>query len=99
MTKIVKNNFGNFLVILLIFSMISGWFFSGWPRVWKSPEIPPRVKEARADSDWYNTDWSHRKKITATSSSSAIPSTQTNFPMLISITDTDLRDDAQGIQT
>jgi len=59
---------------------------------WRNDDGPEATAEA-----WYNSSWLHRKKITATSSSSAIPSTQTNFPMLISITDTDLRDDAQGV--
>ena len=34
MTKIVKNNLGNFLVILIIFALVTGWILSGWPRIW-----------------------------------------------------------------
>ena len=43
---------------------------------------------------WYNSNWAYRKKITV--DSSKVPSTQTNFPVLINITDTDLRDHAQS---
>ncbi|MCK5260777.1 MAG: DUF2341 domain-containing protein [Thermoplasmatales archaeon] len=42
---------------------------------------------------WWNTSWSSRKLITV--NSSQVDSDLTNFPILISITDTDLRDDAQ----
>lgn len=37
--------------------------------------------------------WAHKKQITI--NAAKVPSDQTNFPVLISITDTDLRDDAQ----
>ena len=43
---------------------------------------------------WWNNDWSYYKPITI--NSSQITSSQTNFPILISITDTDLRDHAQA---
>ena len=43
---------------------------------------------------WWDLDWSYRKLITL--NRSQVPSTQTNFPVLISITDTDLRDRAQA---
>ncbi|MBA7493658.1 hypothetical protein ES702_04219 [subsurface metagenome] len=45
-------------------------------------------------ASWWNTDWAYRKNITL--SSSQVPSDQTDFPILIDITDTDLRDDAQS---
>jgi len=43
---------------------------------------------------WWNLNWEYRKLITL--SSSQVPSDLSNFPVLISITDTDLRDDAQS---
>jgi len=43
MTKIVKNNLGNFLVILIIFALVTGWILSGWPRIWRKPPIPPEI--------------------------------------------------------
>jgi len=36
------------LVILVIFSLVTGWMFSGWPRIWEKPQIPPEVQEAQA---------------------------------------------------
>ena len=51
MTKIIKNSFGNFLVVLLIFSIVTGWIFSGWPQVWKKPSIPPEIQEVFAATE------------------------------------------------
>lgn len=42
---------------------------------------------------WWNTSWSYRKLIFI--NHSQVDSDLTNFPILINITDTDLRDDAQ----
>ena len=48
------------------------------------------------DPSWYNSSWSYRKKLIATSSSAVIPSTQTNFPMLVNLgSDSDLASKAQ----
>ncbi|HUW71874.1 MAG TPA: hypothetical protein VMV66_01620 [Candidatus Humimicrobiaceae bacterium] len=48
MVKVVKNNFGNFLVVLVIFTLVTGWVFSGWPQIWRNPPIPPEVQVAKA---------------------------------------------------
>jgi len=48
MFKIVKNNFGNFLFKSFIFLLVFVWIFSGWPRIWKSPSIPPEVQQVKA---------------------------------------------------
>jgi hypothetical protein len=48
MAKIIKKSFGNFLVIFVIFSLVTGWMFSGWPRIWQKPQIPPEIQEAQA---------------------------------------------------
>lgn len=50
-----------------------------------------------AHAAWYTTGgtWNYRKQITFTSDVAKIPSTQSNFPALISITDADLAADAQ----
>jgi len=45
-------------------------------------------------SSWWNASWSSRKLITI--NSSQVPGDLTNFPVLVNITDTDLRDDAQN---
>jgi len=36
---------------VLIFLLI--WFLSGWPVLWQNPRIPPKVKEAKADTAYY----------------------------------------------
>lgn len=43
---------------------------------------------------WYGANWQYRKKITI--DNTEVPGTLTDFPVLISLTDTDLRDDAQN---
>ncbi len=48
MARIIKNNLGKFLVICFVFSIVTGWIFSGWPQIWQNPSIPPEVQEAKA---------------------------------------------------
>ena len=45
------------------------------------------------DGSWWNSSWSYRKEITI--SHSKVAGNLVNFPVLIDITDVDLRDDAQ----
>jgi len=33
---------------LLLSLLIAGWIFSGWPRIWNNPPIPPKIQEAHA---------------------------------------------------
>ena len=49
---------------------------------------PPSDFEANATADWYNDSWEYRKKIT-TSLNTVISSDLTNFPYLVSFTDSD----------
>jgi len=35
---------------LIIFLIIFGWIFSGWPQIWQNPPIPPKIQEALAIS-------------------------------------------------
>jgi len=42
-SKIIKTS-----QFLLVFVLISGWIFSGWPQVWQNPRIPPKVQWALA---------------------------------------------------
>jgi len=44
-------------------------------------------------ASWWDIDWGYRKLITF--SHSRVPSDQTNFPVVLNITDTDLKDKAQ----
>ncbi len=32
----------------LIIVLIAGWIFSGWPRIWNNPPVPPGAKDAKA---------------------------------------------------
>lgn len=40
----VKETIRNFLVFVLIFL----WIFSGWPRIWQNPRVPPEIQPAQA---------------------------------------------------
>src|SRR3989344_1805531 len=33
-----------------IFAILGAWVFSGWPQVWRNPPFPPKIQEARADT-------------------------------------------------
>jgi hypothetical protein len=33
---------------ILIFALIAGWIFSGWPQIWQNPRIPSKIQKARA---------------------------------------------------
>ncbi|MBD3362160.1 DUF2341 domain-containing protein, partial [Candidatus Dojkabacteria bacterium] len=49
------------------------------------------IKTVKAQTGWYDVNWLYRKKITFTSDTNKIPSTQINFPVVISIdSDTNL---------
>ena len=50
MAKIVKNNLGNFLVVLVIFALVTSWIFSGWPQIWQEPPVPPEFEKVFAAS-------------------------------------------------
>lgn len=44
----VINGSIKFLKFFLILLMVTGWMFSGWPRIWKEPPIPPEIEKAQA---------------------------------------------------
>ena len=46
MAKIIRSNLGDFLIVCLIFLVMTGWIFSGWPLIWKKPAFPPKIQEA-----------------------------------------------------
>ncbi|MDP2864148.1 MAG: hypothetical protein Q8N73_00600, partial [bacterium] len=48
MTKILKSKLGKFLRTCFIFMIVTCWIFSGWPRIWQNPPIPPKIQEAQA---------------------------------------------------
>jgi hypothetical protein len=43
----------NFLAILLIFLLAFVWVFSGWPRIWQRPSVPPEIQKAEAATATY----------------------------------------------
>jgi hypothetical protein len=43
------------------------------------------VEGNRADGDWWDTDWTYRKKLTIDSAGGKVDSTLTNFPVLVKI--------------
>ncbi len=45
-----------FLKIFVIFLVIFSWIFSGFPRIWQNPPIPPEIQEAQAQSGLPVTD-------------------------------------------
>ena len=51
MTKIARNNLGNFLVICLVFLTVTGWIFSGWPKIWQNPPVPPEIQPVQAGTE------------------------------------------------
>ncbi len=67
MAKIIKNNLGNFLVICLIFLMMTVWIFSGKPQIWKKPAFPPKIQEVRADELTFTAtdDWTVPANVTS----------------------------------
>lgn len=44
----LSNHLGNFLITLLIFLILTGWIFVGWPQIWQDPPIPPKIQIAHA---------------------------------------------------
>jgi hypothetical protein len=43
-------NLKKFLIFCVIFLIMGGWMFSGWPQIWQNPPIPPEVQKANADT-------------------------------------------------
>ncbi|MCK5122967.1 MAG: hypothetical protein KAQ87_02360 [Candidatus Pacebacteria bacterium] len=41
---------------LLVFVLITGWMFSGWPQVLENSEFPPKIQEARAFNETLYVD-------------------------------------------
>ena|SRR3989338_3415384 len=39
----------------LIFILMIGWIFSGWPQIWQNPRIPPNIQKAQAAINFERT--------------------------------------------
>ncbi len=85
MTTKLKNFFSRHLPLLLslILVMAGGVVFL----------FLPKENQKQAEAAWYSSSWSYRKPITIdkTKISTVATTTFSNFPMLISVTDTDLK--------
>jgi len=58
--------------------------------------VPYLTQDAFAGNLWYNTSWDYRKSITIDHDQVSGSGSHTDFPVLVSITDTNLRDNAQS---
>ncbi len=47
-------NLKKFLRIGFIFLIIVAWIYSGWPRIWQEPSVPPKIQEVWADTAYYD---------------------------------------------
>jgi hypothetical protein len=89
-TKIIKDKEAKqkigslFLMALLVTATLTGMFVIG--------PFSPDIVRADPSDPWFDTDWNYRKEINV--NYSQVLSTLTNFPVLINITDTGLRDNA-----
>ncbi len=36
------------LKFIIVFLIISGWIFSGWPKIWDNPQFPQKIQKAQA---------------------------------------------------
>ena len=43
-------DFKKTLKFFIVFLIIFGWIFSGWPRIWQNPRIPPEIQEVKANT-------------------------------------------------
>src|SRR5665647_98504 len=86
-TNFLNFNFKLIVLSSLLFSQLSlSEIF-----LYQNNPNSPSVNIAKADvaDTWYNPAWSYRKQITLYSAK--VPSTQTNFPVLISLADDSLK--------
>ena len=51
MARLIKNQFGNFLLISVIFLFVFAWWFASYPKIFQRPSIPPKIYEASASPD------------------------------------------------
>lgn len=44
----MKYKLKNIAGFIIIFILVFAWIFSGWPQVWKNPQLPPKIPNAQA---------------------------------------------------
>lgn len=47
----LKSKLENLLAVALVFLLVTGWIFSGWPHIWQGPPVPSEVKTVEANPD------------------------------------------------
>jgi len=77
------------------FFLTLSWVFFSWPEIsfqnkYISINFPPEIQEARAD-DWFDSNYGYRKKLTIDDALVSGASNLSNFPILVSYTDADLK--------
>ncbi|OGH87465.1 MAG: hypothetical protein A3J93_02945 [Candidatus Magasanikbacteria bacterium RIFOXYC2_FULL_42_28] len=72
---------------IFVFMAVLGWVYSGQWQVWRNPDFPPKVETAKA-ATWYNASWSYRKTVTI--DYTKVSTTLSNFPVMVSTTDSNL---------
>lgn len=51
----------------MIFIIITGWIFSGWPQIWNNPPFPPKIQQAQAAVSFVGSAVNSSSPNTATS--------------------------------
>ena len=51
MARVIKNNWGYFVVSCFVFLLVTLWIYSAWPRIWEEPSFPPEIQEAYAATE------------------------------------------------
>jgi hypothetical protein len=65
-------NFNKFLKTFVIFLLIFVWIFSGFPRIWQKPPIPPKIQEAQAAFGTGGATCTNQSKTAGTSLSCTV---------------------------
>ena len=81
-----------FISAVLIFNIQLCLYLSGGVALFHKTEI----EKTHASITWYNYDWNYRKKITIDHTKVSGTTNLSNFPVLISLTDSDLQSKAQS---
>jgi hypothetical protein len=65
MLDFLKNTFKKFFRIAFIFVLVVAWVFSGWPRIWQEPTIPPEIQLAQAAlQEYFSSNGNFEAQVT-----------------------------------
>jgi len=74
--KLWTTYFNKFLRISIVFLIILGWIFSGWPQIWQNPQIPPKIQKTQAVTTITKT-WSFDANTESWTASTPAPNNTT----------------------